>query len=149
MAELILEPYAVSQHWRLPAAASDQWQAILSDYLETLARKCDKNGTCIIGHIKALALFPDNGYLQISVTGPNFPASIKGSIPGGCTELNLSINVIVYGLEYELVERLTRETAIHLAERWNAEVNIEQSDIRPPSGQHNHHIHSDKENKHE
>jgi hypothetical protein len=149
MAELILEPYAVIQHWRLADAASEQWQTVLSDYLETLARTCDENGACIIGHIKALAVFPDNGYLQISVVSPKFPASIKGAVPSGCRELNLSLNVIVYGLEYELVERLTGETASHVAEMWKAEVNIEQTDIRPSSGQHIHPIHSSKENQHE
>ncbi len=149
MAELILEPYAVNQHWRLPLAANEQWQVILADYMETLARKCEESGTCIIGHIKALAIFPDNGFLQISVISAKIPASLKGGVPNGCTELKLSLNVIVYGLKYEVVERLTRETTSHLAERWKAEVDIEQTEFRPQSGQHIHPNHSSKEHKHE
>ena len=65
MAELILEPYAVSQHWDL--RADGKWETILSEYLETLARRCHEAGPCVVGHIKALALLPAGGYVQVSI----------------------------------------------------------------------------------
>ena len=152
MAELILEPYAVTQHWRLPALAAQDgdWERLLAEYLQGLAQKCAAAGTCVIGHIKALALFPDNSYLQISVVSPSLPASLQGSVPAGCNELSLSLNVIVYGLAYEQIESLTNETAHQVAQSWKGEVQIEKTAQRPISGQHEHHYHSEKENnKHE
>ena len=137
MAELILEPYAVSQRWHLPQA-DGKWEALLGEYLETLARRCDETGTCVIGHIKALALFPGGGYVQVSVVSPALPANVNGNVPAGCTELELALNVIVYGLARDLVERVTRETAVHLADQWQGEVTIEATDPGPaaPTGLH-------------
>ena len=146
MAELILEPYAVSQHWHLPHA-DGKWEVLLGEYLETLARRCTEAGPCVIGHIKALALFADSGYVQISVVSTTLPAQVKGHVPAGCTELELSLNVIVYGLEHDLVERITSETAVHLAAQWRGEVIIRATDARPssPTGLHTTHTHHDKE----
>ncbi len=124
MAELILEPYAVSQHWNLPVA-DGKWEAILSEYLETIARRCAETGPCVIGHVKALAFFPNGGYVRVSVVSPTLPAGVEGSVPMGCTELVLALNVIVYGLARNLLERITCETAVQLAKRWQGEVAIE------------------------
>lgn len=146
MAELTLEPYAVSQHWSLPQADS-KWEALLCEYLESLARRCNEAGPCIIGHIKALALFPDGGYVQVSVVSPTLPASVKGSVPAGCTELELALNVIVYGLEHDRVEHITRETVAYLADQWQGEVIIKATDAGPlsPTGPHTTHTHYAKE----
>jgi hypothetical protein len=124
MAGLILAPYAVSQHWRLSPGDTD-WESLLVEYLTMIAHACQEFEGCVIGHIKALALFPSGGYLQVSVVDPAVPAGVKGSVPADCTELNLTLNVIIYGLELDNVERIARETAVKLADRWNGEVIIE------------------------
>jgi hypothetical protein len=144
MAELILEPYAVSQHWRFPDAAM-RWDAFLAEYLEELARGCAEYEGCLIGHIKALALFPPDGYIQVSVVSPKLPAHVKGTAPDGCTELTLSLNVIVYGLETARIERLTFATATHLAEKWKGEVKIEATNQKPVVRGHIHPNHSTEE----
>ncbi len=124
MAELILEPYTVKQRWRLIGDA-DRWENLISEYLETLARRCHETGKGMIGHIKALALFPDGGYLRVSVVSPTLPAGVGGSVPTGCTELLLTLNVIVYGLARDALERLTREVADHLNKKWKGGIAIE------------------------
>ncbi len=124
MAELILEPYAVNQRWRLFGDA-DKWDTLISEFLEMLARRCHETGKGIIGHIKALALFPDGGYLRVSVVSPNLPAGMEGTVPANCTELVLTLNVIVYGLERDLLERLTRETADLLSAKLKGGITIE------------------------
>jgi hypothetical protein len=146
MAELILEPYAVSQHWSLPQADS-KWEALLCEYLESLARRCNEAGLCVIGHIKALALFPDGGYVQVSVVSPRLRANVKGSVPTNCTELELALNVIVYGLERALIEQITRETAAHLANQWKGEVITKATDVGSlsPTGPHATHTHHERE----
>ncbi|MEN6481503.1 MAG: hypothetical protein ABFD29_04930 [Anaerolineaceae bacterium] len=148
MAELILEPYAVNQHWRLPPGTI-RWETFLSEYLETLAQQFEKSGKCVVGHIKALALFSNHDYVQISVISPTLPATVKGKVPLDCTALTLSLNVIVYGLAYEQLARITNETAIQLAKKYNGEVQNEEIQHRPISGQHNHNNHLNKESKHE
>ena len=124
MAELILEPYTVKQRWRLFGDVGE-WENLVSEFMQTLARRCHETGKGIIGHIKALALFPDGGYLRVSVVSPTLPAGVEGSVPMGCTELVLTLNVIVYGLERDPLERLTRETADHLTKKWKGGVTIE------------------------
>ncbi len=150
MAGLILEPYAVSQRWKLPQETG-QWEARLAEYLETLARRCSAAGPCVVGHIKALALFPESGYVQVSVVGPALPASVQGRVPAGCTELVLDLNVIVYGLARDRAEQITRETAARLAAEWQGEVMTEATRAGPqsPIGPHTTHTHQEREQSHE
>jgi hypothetical protein len=124
VAERILNHYAVNQRWRSPDP-SVKWENLISECLETLAHRCHETGTCVIGHIKALAVFPDGGYLRVSVVSPTLPAGIEGGVPEGCTELVLTLNVIVYGMSRNLLEQITTETAAHLADRWGGRVIIE------------------------
>jgi len=124
MAELILEPYSVNQRWRLFGDA-DKWKNLISEFMETLARRCHETGKGLIGHIKALALFPDGGYLRISVVSPTVAAGVEGSVPMGCTELVLTLNVLVYGLGRELLERITREAVDDLTKKWKGGVTVE------------------------
>jgi hypothetical protein len=50
---------------------------------------------------------------------------VEGSVPVGCTELVLTLNVIVYGLDREFLERITRETADLLSKKLKGEITIE------------------------
>lgn len=135
MDELTLEPYAVTQHWRLPAADS-HWESILEEYLQTIAQRCTSAGKCVIGHIKALALFPNDGFFRISVVTANHPATIEGAIPAGCRDLELILNVLVYGLGRNILEQITEETANEIASRRQGTV----SHIKTgPAGELRHH----------
>jgi DNA-binding transcriptional regulator PaaX len=124
MADLILEPYAVSQCWSF-SEENTNWESLIVEYLETIARTCVEFDRCVIGHIKALALFPGGDYLQVSVIDPDLPAGVKGHVPPGCNELRLSLNVIVYGLDHDLVGRIASETAVQIAGQRQGEVIIE------------------------
>ena len=123
MEELILEPYTVNQSWRLVGDA-DKWENLISEFMETLAHRCAETGKGMIGHIKALALFPDGRYLRVSVVSPTLPAGVEGSVPADCGELMLTLNVIVYGLGRDALEQLTRETADHLTKKWKGGMTI-------------------------
>lgn len=134
MAELTLAAYAASQRWSMPEAARN-WEAMLADYLETIARRLDETGTCLIGHIKALALFPNGGYLRGSVVSPSAGAGVEGSVPAGCTDLVLSLNAIVYGLDRGHVGRIVCETAARFSIEWRGEIITESN--RPESEANN------------
>lgn len=125
MADLTLKPYAVVQHWTLPGVEG-RWEAIIGEYLQTIAQRCSTAGQSVIGHIKALALFPDNSYLRVSVIAPNIPASIDGKVPSGCSHLEITLNVLVYGLERVVIEQITRETAHEAANQWKGVVNQQE-----------------------
>jgi hypothetical protein len=43
---------------------------------------------------------------------------VEGSVPANCSELILTLNVIVYGLGRDALEHLARETADHLNKKW-------------------------------
>ena len=114
MDELTLEPYAVVQRWHLPDT-DGQWESILGDYLQRIAQRCTAAGKCVIGHIKALSTFSHQSYLRVSVVAANIPATVEGKVPVGCIDLELILNVLVYGLERTAIEQITRETANEIA----------------------------------
>ena len=122
MAELKLEPYAVVQRWRLPGV-DPKWEEILSEYLQSLAQECQQEAGNFIGHIKALALSGEDQYLRISVTDPGRPASVEGSVLAGQNSLELTLNVIVYGLGHDFLKQITEKRAAEIAAKWNGEVN--------------------------
>lgn len=120
MAELTLEPLSLKQRWQR-RSGSGPWARILSEYLESLAQVCTQHGKCLIGHIKGLALFPEGGYLSISVVAPGIPASTGGQ-DRDCSALDVTINVIVYGLPRPVLEEITRQAADRTAQKWGLEV---------------------------
>jgi hypothetical protein len=121
MANLILEPFAVVQHWHLQDA-DGHWEDILAEYLQTLAQRCYSAGPCVIGHIKALALFPDKRFVRVSLVAVNIPANIDGKVPSGCTDLELTLNVLIYGLEYVVIESITSEISNEISTKWKGGV---------------------------
>lgn len=129
----MLEPYAVRQQWRLPGQNPD-WPAFLGEYLTALAQACTAAGAPVLGHIKALALFPNGGYFRISVVDARRPPTTEGALPANLSALDLTLNLIVYGLEAAALQRITTETGAQLAEKHHGEV-TEQIQT------HSHHSH--------
>ena len=121
MVELTLEPYSAVQHWSL-SDPNIRCEDILAAYLQTLAQRLYIPGQSVIGHIKALALFSQEGFLSMSVVAPDHPATIKGEIPPGCTELELTLNILVYGMKHSSIEKIDQETARDVSERWQVRI---------------------------
>lgn len=120
----MLEPYAVKQHWQRSGAAPD-WRAFLCEYLLALARACKTAGSPVLGHIKSLALFPDGGYFRASVVDDHLPPTTEGELPPDLPSLDLTLNLIVYGLERRVLQKITEETAQRFAQKWRVEVTAE------------------------
>jgi hypothetical protein len=123
LADLILEPYTVNQHWKFGKTGMPHG-ALIAEYLEGIAHACNDAGRCVVGHIKALALFPGGAFVRVSVISPDLPAEREGDVPSGCIDLGLTLNVIVYGLERGILERIAQDAAVALAGRLNGEVEI-------------------------
>jgi hypothetical protein len=125
MSDLILEPYSVNQLWRF-GRTDVLVEDSIAAYVEAIARSCSEAGECLVGHVKALALFPDGGYFRVSVADPGSSAGREGVVPEYCTGLALALTVIVYGLERPVVEDIVWDVATDLAGRWNGSVQIER-----------------------
>jgi len=96
---LILEPYSARLQLNAPEELPHvQWATVLTDLFDNLAARCDQTGATVIGHIKALARFPRGRFFRISVVAAEYPATIEGSPPARYRQLELTLNVIVYGL---------------------------------------------------
>ena len=117
MADLILEPYSTVLCLQVLQTGL-QPELVLKDALETLAGKCPAAGNSVIGHIKALALFPDHQYLRVSVVAANLPATLEGAAPADCTELEITLNVLVYGLTRSQIDEIVLATLSEIAQRW-------------------------------
>jgi len=125
MSDLTLESYAARLHFHLEAAMSkEQWQKNLSQYMEELARRCEETGPCVIGHIKALALFADGRYLRVSVVSSTIPAELDGNPPISFKELNVTLNVLVYGLSRDVLQQIVEKTTPDLGPFFHGRVSV-------------------------
>jgi hypothetical protein len=77
--------------------------------LSELTGGLEKHGGRLIGHIKGLIDADEKGHLLFSITSFEEGARFKGEMVGGITEAVLTINVIVYGIEEEIVEKMLEE----------------------------------------
>lgn len=94
--------------------AAEEHRRLLAELLERVARGCMAAGARLIGHIKAFALQPGGGYLVGSVTSARSSAQLKDSElqVGDCLEVSLT--VLVYGLERERLAQIVAETWLAL-----------------------------------
>ena len=150
MTALSLVPYAARLRWSFATAqAADQWQALVATFLEDLAAACVAGEMHVIGHIKALALLPDGGFLRASTISARHPADVAIERAGDrpCSELELALNVLVYGLAWTEAHRLVQASAQQVAKDRGAVV--EQLTPSPGPGAaaderaHSSHIHQE------
>lgn len=111
MSDLILEPFATYVYFKFATNQSkEKWKKILMQFIETLVSRCDDAGPSVIGHIKALALFPEKRYLRVSAVSSAHPPEVEGNPPDSFSEMKLTLNLLVYGLNKNLLQRITQES---------------------------------------
>ena len=77
----------------------------LDNFLTDLTNFLRDNGCTLIGHIKGLIDAEDRGQLFFSITSFDEAIRYKGEIDGEIAKVELSINVIVYGVEETPIEK--------------------------------------------
>ena len=105
-----------------PTACACKWQLTFDDaipanelsskvalLLSGLTSGLREDGGRLIGHIKGLVDADPKGHLLFSITSFEEGARFKGGMAGGITEAVLTINVIVYGIEEEIVAEILEE----------------------------------------
>lgn len=118
---MILEPYAVVQRWCLPVTA-EIYESIIIEYFETLAKHFSVERNSVIGHIKAIAIFPNREFYCVSKVAVNIPAAAQGTIPTDYNEIDLTTNIVVYGLSKAEIEKIMHKTADEMAAHWKGTV---------------------------
>jgi hypothetical protein len=78
-------------------------------FLAELTRSLREQGCRLIGHIKGILEAEDKGHLFFSVTSFEQKTRFKGEMTGESGKLELTLNVIVYGVGKDDVERLVLE----------------------------------------
>ena len=71
---------------------------------------CFEQGAKLIGHVKGIVQIEKGGFLTVSSTTEDGRVQSKGDLKGG-TELDMVINVIIYGLDVPKVEHIVKDVA--------------------------------------
>jgi len=105
-------PTACACKWHLtfdeaiPASELSSRTALL---VSAFTGRLEEDGDRLIGHIKGLIDGDEKGHLLFSITSFEEGARFKGEMVGGITEAVLTINVIVYGIEEEIIRNRLEE----------------------------------------
>ena len=115
-----LDPFAVRLRWRFGENRPlEVCMATVSEVVESIARRCGEESGYTVGHIKALATFPDGGFVRASAISPTRPVDIEsgGSPPDYCDEFTVTLAVLVYNLPYTLARQMVSDAAETAARR--------------------------------
>jgi G3E family GTPase len=115
-----LQAVPVTRSYAL-SAGEPGWENIherLAEALKNIAADLENAACRAIGHIKAVVKAAEGGYLLFSVTAAGKEPDVKGRLPGKATQLQIVLNVIVYGIDAGVVERIV-DSRLGNAERMN------------------------------
>ena len=102
--------YALQSKLSLPGPLSEtDLRKGVDAFLSELTRSLREQGCRLIGHIKGIFEAGDKGHLFFSVTSFEQRTRFKGGLTGIAEKLDFALNVIVYGVGSERVERLVLE----------------------------------------
>jgi hypothetical protein len=126
MSSLPLEPYAARLRWRFARPLTGSaWGALFAEHIQVLAARSAEIAASVVGHIKGLAIAPDDGYVRVNLVSPSVPADVECKIHGQHAALTFDLNVLIFGLPAEQVKRLTADAAESVASRLGGQVDIE------------------------
>jgi hypothetical protein len=132
-------PFAARLHWHFSGGLYlPSWQVLFSLLLEYVAVQCESAGPYVIGHIKALARFPEGGYIRVSTISSTRPPSVEvgGIVPEVSEDLLLTINVLVHGLPLAEARRIVGNTAAGLALARAGEVTVKDASLQAGHSYH-------------
>jgi hypothetical protein len=93
----------------------DELREMIERYMSRISLDCVDEGVKLIGHIKSITDTEDKGYLACSVTNHKGKVRSEGNL-GDTSSLEMILNVMIYGLDMEIVERIVeRRTSEYFA----------------------------------
>ena len=117
MSTLALQPFAARVRWDFAAPLPmAEWVEAIRDYVEALTGRCGGSDH-VIGHIKALAVFPEGGFIRASAVDAarRADAEASGALPESLSAVTFTLNVLVYGLPFEQAREMAQEAAQAIA----------------------------------
>lgn len=98
----------VHLHERVP---SNLLQSRIESLLSSIAKECMAAGATLIGHIKCLANTANHGFLAVSVVDERSGPRSRGCLEDGVEEIEIVLNVLLYGLSRDKVEDIVERTS--------------------------------------
>ena len=125
MAQLKLHPCAVQMNWLsdMPLTG-DEWVNVLRDFLNDLGKNCITNGGSLIGHIKGNATVAGSPCLQLSLVSLNQPVFVGGSVPDGSNELEITLNVLVFGISADGLTAAINAAHDQALKSWSGSIDV-------------------------
>lgn len=88
------------------AKGPDELKSLVSNTISKVAKECMSDGARLIGHIKCIAEVDSGKYIACSVVSAENEAMCRGELDGSSKNLNLILNVLIYGLDKPKVEEI-------------------------------------------
>lgn len=108
--QLTLEPFATklmfSSSKSLP---QNKWKDHVRIFLKNISSHCEKTFSPFVGHIKMVAVFKDNLSLRANLVSPVHPVEFGGDPPDTFKQMQITINILVYGLEKAKIQELLKD----------------------------------------
>lgn len=139
--------YAVGIEVRLsrpitPAEIRSRVESLLT----LIAQECDRAGATLIGHIKCVVETDGKGFMAVSVLDPTGKPTTRGELQEGITDIDIILNVLLYGLTRSRVQELVDPLALRYLAFPEAEIELE--DLEKGHHEHTHDGHEDHDHNH-
>ena len=126
MAQLNLHPCAVQMTWLSDGPLNGgEWENALRNFFINLGENCINGGGTLIGHIKGIATVAGSPCLQLSLVSLNQPVSVDGSVPDATNKLQMTLNVLVFGMSADNVLSALHKSRNQAATLWQGDIDFE------------------------
>ncbi len=126
MAQLNLHPCAVQMSWLSDGPLTGgEWENALRNFFIKLGENCIAGGGTLIGHIKGIATIAGSPCLQLSLVSLNQPVSVAGSVPDATNKLQMTLNVLVFGMSADDVLSALHKSRNQAATLWQGDIDFE------------------------
>ncbi len=132
--------FALRAHVHYPFPLSSRSiKEMMEEMMMEVTLECVREGADLIGHIKSVVETEGKGFLACSVVEPSGAVQTKGELGEGIDEIELLLNVLLYGLEREKVAEIAERTV--RKELGANAAHLEMEDLEKKEAHEHHHEH--------
>jgi len=102
-----------------------EWENALRNFFIKLGENCIDGGGTLIGHIKGITTVAGSPCLQLSLVSLNQPVSVDGSVPDATNKLQITLNVLVFGMSADDVLSALHKSRNQAVTLWNGAIDFE------------------------
>jgi len=101
------------------------WEYALCNFFIRLGENCIDGGGTLIGHIKGIAMVAGSPCVQLSLVSLNQPVSVDGSVPDATNKLQMTLNVLVFGISADDVLSALLKSRNQTTTLWQGDIDFE------------------------